>query len=432
MKFPALPKSGASQRPRVVVMGLGYVGFPLVCALAGTKRYEVYAYDIDEEKVRKVNRKLPPIEGEKINLKNLSITATTDETCLADARYVIICVPTPVNHQKKPDLGPVSSASKAIARNLKPGQMIILESTVNPGVCEEVVQPILESTGLKAGTDFEIAHCPERINPGDAYWHVKNIPRNIGALTPEGTHHLALFYRTFIKAPIHEVSSIKAAEATKIVENTFRDINIAYVNELAQFFDKMGLDIMEVLKGASTKPFAFLPHFPGCGVGGHCIPVDPYYLIYKARDLGFDHRLVRMARLVNNSMPSYTIRKLMRGLEEQGHTLKSAPVGLLGLSYKARTDDTRESPALEIQKELESQGAQVLTYDPYCNGHSNATLDTILTSCRGLIVATDHPEFATIRNWKNIKVIIDGRNCLNMQKIQAQNIYYRGIGRGGA
>lgn len=418
--------------PRVVVIGLGYVGFPLACAVARSKKFEVIGFDVDEKKISLINQKVSPIEDVRASqdIQEVSVHATSDPSVIAQATYVVICVPTPVDSKHRPDLTPVRSATETILPYLHSGQIIILESTVNPGVCEEIVLPILESGGMKGGIDFELAHCPERINPGDERWNVYNIPRNIGAITPLGTQQAAAFYRSFIEAPVTEVSSLKAAEATKIVENTFRDINIAYVNELAQSFDMMGIDIIEVLRGASSKPFAFMPHYPGCGVGGHCIPVDPYYLIQKARDIGFNHRLLRVARSVNNNMPKYTVQKLQNALTKQGIDLSGACVGLLGLSYKANVSDMRESPALEIRKELERRGARVLSYDPYCNGHSTATLDAILENCVGVIVATGHSMFISIDAWKNVKVVVDGRNCLDKQRIQALNVAYVGIGRG--
>lgn len=413
-------------------MGMGYVGFPLACAIAHNPRYEVYGFDIDEDKINKINKRISPvddIQAEK-DIKSVTIYATTDPSVIEKANYVIICVPTPIDNKRRPDLTPVRNAAETIADYMTPNKMIILESTVNPGVCEETILPIIRQTGLIPGVDFELVHCPERINPGDDKWNVYNIPRNIGALTPEGTKKAADFYRSFIKAPINEVSSIKAAEATKIVENTFRDINIAYVNELAQFFDKMGIDIMEVLRGASNKPFAFMPHFPGCGVGGHCIPVDPYYLIYKARDLGFNHKLVRVARSINNNMPKYTVSKLKKGLEELGYNLSESTIGILGLSYKANSSDMRESPALEIKKELLKEGATVICHDPHCNGHSEAKIDFILKNCIGVIIATNHDEFLSINDWQNVKIIIDGRNCLDRKDLATKQIYYRGIGLG--
>ncbi len=372
---------------KVVVIGMGYVGFPLACAIAKTGKYEVYGLDTDSGKVDSINRKISPIDDKRAleDVKEVELHATSDPSVIKNASYVIICVPTPVNGKKKPDLTPVIKAAEVISSNIRKSQSIILESTVNPGVCEEVVLPILEKSGLKGGIDFELAHCPERVNPGDLNWNVYNIPRNIGALTQDGRKRIADFYRSFVNASINEVSSLKVAEATKILENTFRDVNIALVNQISPLFDRMGIDIMEVIKSSSNKPFAFMAHYPGCGVGGHCIPVDPYYLIDKAESYGFNLRLLRAARKVNNSMPGYTISKLMIGLQKMGiSSLKGVKIGLLGLSYKANTSDLRESPALEIQKHLKKLGAHVLSYDPYCLENSNSDFETIIKECRGL------------------------------------------------
>jgi nucleotide sugar dehydrogenase len=419
-------------KTKVAVIGMGYVGFPLACAIARNKSYEVYGLDLDRVKIDKVNQKISPVQdvqAEK-DIKEVTIFGTNDFSILEKMDFVVICVPTPVYENKTPDLTPVISATEKIAENLQKGQTIILESTVNPGVCEEIMLPILERTGFKGGIDFELAHCPERINPGDEKWNVYNIPRNVGALTKKGTKIAADFYRSFIDSDVNEVSSIKAAEATKIIENTFRDINIAYVNELAKSFDRMGIDILEVIRGASNKPFAFMPHFPGCGVGGHCIAVDPYYLIQKAEDLGFNHEFLKVARKVNNSMPFYTVEKLLKIMNLQNIPIEGATVGLLGLSYKANIGDLRESPSLEILEELHQLGFNVLVYDPYAPDKSNATLQKIKEEAVGVVVATAHNEFKTITDWGNIKIVVDGRNCLNMESIKSKGILYDGIGRG--
>ncbi|MDO8509232.1 MAG: nucleotide sugar dehydrogenase [Nanoarchaeota archaeon] len=420
------------RKQKVAVIGMGYVGFPLACAIARSKKYEVYGIDIDEKKIEQIKRRISPVEDKQAqkDIKKVKINATTDLSTLKEMKYIIICVPTPIDHNKNPDLTPVKRATESIAKNLKKGQLIILESTVNPGVCEEVILPILEETGLKGGIDFELAHCPERINPGDANWNVYNIPRNIGGLTLEGTKKIGNFYRTFINAPIKVMSSLKTVESTKIIENTFRDINIAYVNELAKSFDKLGIDVMEVINGASNKPFAFMAHYPGCGVGGHCIPVDPYYLIDYAAKNGFNHNLLKVARKINNSMPMYTVDKLVKKLNDLDVPLKDAKIGVLGISYKANMGDIRESPSLEMISKLKKMGCDVFTYDPYCPEESNAELDEILNECVGVIIATNHKQFTKIKKWKNIRIIIDGRNCLSKTNIGKKVTFYDGIGRG--
>lgn len=418
--------------PKVTIIGLGYVGFPLACAIAKSKKYEVYGLDTNSQRVDKVNKRISPVEDRQAekDIKKVRIMATTEDSVIKKSKFVVICVPTPIDENRKPDLTPVIESAESIRKNLQKGQIIILESTVNPGVCEEVVLPILEKSGLKAGKDFDLIHCPERIDPGNPKWNVYNINRNIGGTTLEGTKTAADFYRSFLKSKINEVSSLKVAEATKIVENVFRDVNIAYVNELAKSFDKLGIDVHEVIKGASNKPFSFMPHYPGCGVGGHCIAVDPYYLIEYAEKNGFEHKLLKVARNINNSMPKYTVDKLVAGLNDLGINIQGVNIGLLGLSYKANIGDMRESPALEIKKELIALGANVISCDPYCNGYADERIENILETCKAVIVATNHKEFLEIKNWKNVKLIVDGRNCLNMQDIQSKGITYIGIGRG--
>jgi len=386
--------------PKVVVMGLGYVGFPLACAIAKSNSYKVCGFDTNKERVDKVNMHISPVEDKQAieDIKTAIIHATTNENILRGSKFIIICVPTPVNEEKKPDLAPVIQAAESIANNLQKGQIIILESTVNPGVCEENILPILERGTFRGGVDFELAHCPERINPGDPKWNVYNINRNIGGLTKEGTHKAADFYRSFLKADINEMSCLKVAEATKIVENAFRDVNIAYVNELAQSFDKLGIDVHEVIRGSSNKPFSFMAHYPGCGVGGHCIAVDPYYLIEYAEKHGFNHQLLKVARNVNNGMPHYAVQKLIDGLKKIGIDIRGAKIGLLGLSYKANIGDTRESPALEIKKELLDLGVDLLCCDPYCNGDAPALINDILENCVGVILATNHQQFMNVKD----------------------------------
>src|SRR3989344_114270 len=249
-------RSSDNSKENIAIIGMGYVGFPLACAVAKSGKYHVYGLDLDAKKIAKINRGISPVRDEQAekDIKEVRINATTESSILKNMKYIIVCVPTPIDEKNNPDLTPVIKASDSIAKNLQKGQIILLESTVNPGVCDEVVLPILERSGLKGGVDFELLHCPERINPGDPNWNVYNIPRNIGGLTLEGAKVGAEFYRSFIKAKVNVMSSLKAAESTKIVENTFRDINIAYVNELAMSFDKLGIDVLEVINGASNKP----------------------------------------------------------------------------------------------------------------------------------------------------------------------------------
>ena len=422
---------------KVSVLGLGYVGLPLTLAIIKSGKYKVTGFDISEKQVEQINQKQCPITDDvaEKDLKNLKFKATADEKELDNSDFFIICVPTPVFDDYTPDYGPVISAGKIISKHLRKGSTVILESTVNPGTCEEILLPILEKgSKLKALKDFNIAMCPERINPGDPKWNVYNIPRNIGSLDPERLEEVAQFYESFLQAKINRVSSLKVAEATKIVENTFRDINIAYVNELAKSFDILGIDLIETLKGSSSKPFSFLVHWPGRGVGGHCIAVDPYYLIKRAAESGFDHKFLKIAREVNNSMPKYTVSRLQEALNEIEKSVKGSKIALLGLSYKSNIADLRESPCLEILSILEGMKADVITFDPYVLEMSDVkSLDEALDNCEAVVVGTYHKKFGDltkeILKRKNIKIVIDGLNSLDKEKLIQRGIIYKGIGR---
>src|SRR3990167_35177 len=328
---------------KVCIIGLGYVGLPLAC-LAARKGYSVTGLEINTKNVELLRAGTCHIKDEFLQkeVQELQgILQVTDDpsTALPSADIIIICVPTPVDHKFLPNLEYVESAGRSIAQHLRPGQIIVLESTVNPGTTEETLQPILEQSSLQAGKDFHLVHCPERIDPGNKKWGLHNIPRVLGSSTPEGAAAAKQFYASIVNADILILNGLKESEATKIMENSFRDINIAFMNEMAKSFDKLGIDILEVIKGASTKPFAFLPHYPGCGVGGHCIAVDPYYLIERAREDGFNHKFLLLAREINNSMPKYTVSKLLHGLKEINKNIKDVKITLLGLAYKANIDD---------------------------------------------------------------------------------------------
>ncbi len=422
---------------KISIIGLGYVGLPLALAIEKSDKYNVVGFDISKTQVKKILDKQCPITDETAQkeLKELDLHATTDEKEIEGSDYYIICVPTPVLDDYTPDYTPVVSAGKTVSKYLKKDQTVILESTVNPGTCNEILLPILEEgSGLEGGKDFNIAMCPERINPGDPKWNVYNIARNLGSLIPEKTKEVADFYRSFLEGEVNEVSSLKIAEATKIVENAFRDINIAYVNELAKSFDAMGIDLIETIKGSSNKPFSFMAHWPGRGVGGHCIAVDPYYLIKRAQESGFNHKFLKMAREVNNSMPEYTVERLQDALNEVKLPINGTKIALLGLSYKENIADLRESPCLEIQEILEKMGADLIVFDPFVPDMSNIeSLEKALDECEAVVVATAHKQFGDltekIGKRKNIKVVVDGMNKLDKEKIEKSGKVYRGIGK---
>ncbi len=420
----------------MTVIGLGYVGLPLA-ALCAEKGYRTYGITLEAKKVSMVNKGVSPIANDAelaVSVAKKHIVATRNAKVIRQSDIVLMCVPTPVDKLYNPDLSPVRSAALKISLNLRKGQLIIIESTINPGVCEEVILPILQKGGKVAGRDFFLAHCPERINPGDPTWNVRNIPRVVGGITHRCSRLAAKFYRSILESDIREMKSIKEAEATKIVENSFRDINIAFVNELAKSFDKLGIDVYDVIQGAATKPFAFMAHYPSCGVGGHCIPVDPYYLIERAKQSGFDHRFLRIAREINNSMPAYTVNHLIRQLNKLKMPLSGTSIGVCGISYKAEVSDIRESSSLKIISLLKEFGAKVRTYDPYLLEQStDKSLIELLRHSDGMIIATNHREFVEmdIRKLRKygIKVVIDGKNCLDKDGIVRLGMAYKGIGR---
>lgn len=423
------------KKQTVAVIGLGYVGLPLAVR-AQEKGYDVIGIELDAKKVDLINKQISPIEEEYLykNLPLFPITATTDPEEIKKADVVLICVPTPVDKYYNPDLGPVRGACIIAAQNLKKGALVVLESTVNPGVSEEIVRPIFEEHGFKIGTDVFIAHCPERINPGDPKWNVTNIPRVVGAFTKKGLKKAVDFYESIIDGQIRPMNHIREAEACKVVENSFRDVNIAFVNELAKSFERLDIDIKDVIDGAATKPFAFMAHYPSCGIGGHCIPVDPYYLIERAKRAGFDHKFLRTSRSINNSMPNWTVKLLQNELNEIELPLKNINIGLLGIAYKANVDDDRESPYYEIVKSLKRRGAKIHSFDPHLKEKSSCkSLATLLKKSDALILVTNHREFdvitgALLKKYE-IKVIIDGKNTLDKKDILKNKIRYKGIGR---
>lgn len=423
----------------VTIVGLGYVGLPLAC-LCAEKSYKVYGLDIDKNKIYLINQNQSPIEDGYVieKLKNLKegIKATADaKECIPNSDIVIVCVPTPVDRNNSPDLTALMESVSAISRFIKQNTLLVIESTVYPGTVEELVVPILKKEKFDAyKNDVFVAHCPERIDPGNKKWVIENLPRVVGGVTKEATKKAAEFYRSIIEADIVELSGVKAAEATKIMENTFRDVNIAFVNEMAKSFDKAGIDIVEVIRGASTKPFAFMPHFPGAGVGGHCIAQDPYYMIERGKQLGFNHEFLMLARKINNSMPKYTVELLEQQLQKLKKSIKNSKVGVLGLAYKANVDDVRESPAFEIINILKTKGADVFIFDPNVKNGSNVKdLDELLNKSDYVVLVTDHNEFKNMDLEKlkkhKILAVIDGRNCLDKEKIKSMGILYHGIGR---
>jgi len=404
----------------ISVLGLGYVGFNVarLCAESG---YKVYGIDVDKKKIDAIN-------------ESPDIIATDNPSVIKDSDVIIICVGTPINSRREPDLEAVKSASRNISKYLQKGQLVIIESSLYPGVTENIIKPVLEESDLKAGKDFLLAYCPERVDPGNKKWTIKNIPRVLGGINDESTRKALEFYKSILDANIHTVSSIKTVELIKIVENSFRDVNIAFVNELAKSCAKQNIDVMEVIEGASTKPFGFMPHKPGCGVGGLCIPVSPYYIIESGRQVDFEHSFLKLARDINDSMPSYTVSLLIDALNKIGKCVKNSKIAILGVSYKAGIGDLKGSPYFKILRELAKRGAAASIFDPYLPEESTVkTIEDALEGADCVLLVTEHPEFKQIPliKFKNngIKIIIDGRNIYNKKEAEELGIIYKGIGR---
>ncbi len=426
-------------KQKIAIVGLGYVGLPLACICA-KNGYDVAGFDLSNEKVDLVNLGKSPLQDEFIeeNIKKYGkgIRASTNPSeVLGNANVIIVCVPTPAIGDK-PDLSFVENACKTVAPVVSKETLVIIESTIYPGTVEEVVQPILETgSKLKAGEDFFLGHCPERIDPGNKKFTIDKIPRVLGCLSAKGNRKAKEFYESIIDAEITVLKSVKAAEAVKVVENTFRDVNIAFVNELAKSFEKMGIDLSEVIRGASTKPFGYMPFYPGPGVGGHCIAQDPYYLIARAQKAGFEHEFLKLAREINESMPAFSVELAEELLRKKGVSINGAKIAVLGIAYKPDVDDSRESPAIKIIKLLEEKGAVLRIFDPFIPSKSTVkTLKEAVEDADLVVLATHHSEFvksltADFIESKGVGAVLDLRNSLDRQSIAERGVLYKGIGR---
>ena len=413
---------------KIAVVGLGYVGLPLAL-LAEEKKFAVIGIDSNKDRLKKLAERKSVIDDEQASkrLKSSKITFTSDFSLLKDRDIVLICVPTPVDKNKIPDLSLVKEAALNAAVNMKEDSLLIIESTINPGVCDEILTPLIDArTSHTVGKSFHLAHCPERINPGDPKWTVDNINRVVGASDDRGLEAAYKFYSKLIDAKVKKMGSLKEAEAVKIVENTFRDINIAFVNELAMSFTNLGINVMNVIDGAATKPFAFLPHYPGIGIGGHCIPVDPYYLIEYARGNGFEHEFLTLARSINESMPEYAVEALEKTyMEKVKKSLKNTRVIVLGISYKPNIGDDRESPAYQVIDSLKDKGAEVHTYDPYMLEKSSLKdLGGSLNSYDIAVLVTAHDKFKNFSpdDFMGVKLVYDGRNIYSGFKEELEKL----------
>jgi UDP-N-acetyl-D-glucosamine dehydrogenase len=405
------------------VVGLGYVGLPLAVEKAKVG-YQVIGFDILPHRVDMVNKGVNYI-GDVVDeeLKEIvgkgRLRATTDYALIAQVDAVTICVPTPLDQYQQPDTSYVESSGKEIAKHLHAGMLVVLESTTYPGTTEEILQPILEKTGLKVGEDFHLAYSPERVDPGNKVFNTKNTPKVVGGVTPECTKIAAAMYRAVLEGDIYEVSSPRVAEMEKILENTFRNINIGLANEMAILCDKMGIDVWEVVDAAKTKPYGFMAFYPGPGLGGHCIPIDPFYLAWKARQYNYRTRLIEVAGEINNAMPEFVVDRVMKILNRYGKALAGAKVVVLGIAYKKDIDDMRESPVLSIVALLEKYQAEMIVVDPYIstfrvNGKTYITVPLtaeLLQSADLVLLTTNHTAFDYRLIADKAKVIFDTRNA---------------------
>ncbi|RUT04650.1 UDP-N-acetyl-D-glucosamine 6-dehydrogenase [Dulcicalothrix desertica PCC 7102] len=422
-----------NKQAKIGIIGLGYVGLPILAAFA-KKGFAVLGFDIDQSKVDKIlagQSYIKHIPSE--HLLNELIDATTDISRLGEVDAIIICVPTPLNAHREPDLAYVVDTSYAIARNLKIGQLVILESTTYPGTTKEVMLPILSRSGLIVGEDFALAYSPEREDPANENYSFANVPKVVGGITPLCLNLAQTLYNHIVIQTV-PVSSTQTAEATKILENIYRAVNIALVNELKILFQKMDIDIWEVIEAAKTKPFGFHAFYPGPGWGGHCIPIDPFYLTWKAREYDVSLKFVELAGEVNSLMPNYVVDKVGEALNNVGKPLKNSKILILGVAYKKNIDDQRESPSLKIIQLLQQKGVHIEYHDPYaltCGNHrhypeinlkSIALTKENLHKFDAVIIATNHDQVDYDLVVEHAALIIDTRNVLGQKNQDIEKI----------
>lgn len=431
----ALKQKIENKTAQIGVIGLGYVGLPLAVEKAKAG-YTVIGFDVQQKKVDMVNAGINYI-GDVVDqeLTDLvmsgRLSATADYGRIKELDAVTICVPTPLDKYQQPDVSYVVNSVTSVAQNLHPGMLVILESTTYPGTTEEVVKPILEDTGLKCGKDFFLAFSPERVDPGNKEYHTKNTPKVVGGVTPECTEVAASLYRHVLEGEVFTVSSPAVAEMEKILENTFRNINIALANEMSILCRRMGIDVWEVIDAAKTKPYGFMAFYPGPGLGGHCIPIDPFYLTWKARGYDYHTRLIETAGEINNYMPEFVVERISEILNKDRKPLNGSKVLLLGAAYKKDIDDLRESPVLKIIEHLEKAQADVIYNDPYIpqfdhNGKHYESVDLtdeLLENVDIAVVTTDHSCYDYQKIVDKARAVFDTRNATKGLKLHKENVY---------
>lgn len=419
---------------KIGVIGLGYVGLPLAVdkAIAG---YEVMGFDIQQKRVDMVNQGVNYI-GDVVDdelrqvVSDGRLRATTDYDEIKNLDIVTICVPTPLDKNKQPDLTYIRNSAQEVAKRLHAGMLVVLESTTYPGTTEEEVKPILESTGLKCGTDFFLAFSPERVDPGNKLYNVKNTPKVVGGVTPVCTKVAATLYSNVLQSDVFEVSSPRVAELEKLYENTFRNVNIALANELALICDRMGISVWEVIDAASTKPYGFMAFYPGPGLGGHCIPIDPFYLSWKAKEYDYYTKMIETSAVINDAMPEFVVDRVYRILNRFKKPLNGSIILVLGVAYKKDIDDIRESPALKVISLLEKEGAHVIYNDPYIPSftlagkvYNSAPVTTeLLAGVDLVVITTDHSSYDYDLIVEQAPYVFDTRNATKDVKHDREKI----------
>ena len=418
----------ATRDARIGIVGLGYAGLPLAMAF-GEAGFHVTGVDLNEQRVQAVREKrsyLVDVPAERYGPLDGRLHATTDYAEVTELDALTICVPTPLSKTRSPDLSYIVSAAESVAANLRPGQLVVLQSTTYPGTTEEIVLPILERSGGEVGSDFFLGYAPERVDPGNKNWNIHNTPKLVAGVTPECRRRTELLYRQIVDT-IVPCSSPMVAETAKIHENTFRAVNIALANELALMCDRLGISAWEVIEAAATKPFAFMPHYPGPGLGGDCIPIVPHYLAWRLREYGYSAQLIEAAHEVNARMPIYVVSKISDALNDAGLPIKGSRILLLGMAYKPDVHDTRESPSLEIMRQLLQRGGEVVFCDDWVptvelDGATHETLPWTAETVREadcVVVLTPHSEFQEQPLWDDARLIVDTRNVVPLATTSA-------------
>jgi UDP-N-acetyl-D-glucosamine dehydrogenase len=425
-----LNKQIADKTACIGVIGLGYVGLPLIVEFA-LKGFNCIGFEVDGKKTQSINQGVShivdvPSENLKKCLEAGKLTATVDFSELAKCDVIIICVPTPLRKTKDPDMSYILASGKEIQKHMKRGSLVILESTTYPGTTDEVLQPMFEEKGFKLGEDFLLAFSPERVDPGNPQFQTHNIPKVVGGVGQDSTDVAATLYGQIVNE-VHPVSSARVAEAAKLWENTFRAINIGMANEMARLCNALNIDTWEVVRAAATKPFGFMPFFPGPGIGGHCIPLDPHYLSWKARQHGFDSQFISLAEQVNSNMPGYVVKLVQSSLNDAGKPVKGTKILILGVAYKKDIDDMRESPALSVIDLLRAKGADVVYHDPfvpevtfdhaYTIGeaeplYNHDLTDDLVKAADCVVICTEHSDVNYTRVCELSSLIVDTRNAL--------------------